>query len=561
MDKVIIGDQNKFNFFVPAHLEKGTDKEGKEITWIDGIASTSRAVDSDKETLFPSGFDWTPLLESGFFNYNHKANVTSGAIVGQPTEAKLINNRQDFYVKGFIYPNEEGKKIVALAETLKKFSPDRKIGFSIEGTATSRDPFDSKKITGAIISGIAITVQPKNKNTLMNIIKGEYAEPFVKDEDEEQECVKCGHKNTAEDTCDCIKKDMTTDSIRATLPESVEHNPKDISNKNAKIFGSVLKKSDIYSLIINKYNNPSIAETKNIYSLIEKTQKNLFSMNTATPEVKLSAEAIQKSFDLLDQAIALVKSNDAAPVVAETAEVIVKSDEAAELEKAEIIKSKDTAAFLQKAGMDKETACDTMVKGGISLVVAQGAWESVLADANASKQGGNVTTETAPIVKSEEIQQVITKSLEPVQLGMKNIGDSIVKGFEGSTQLIKSLTESNATLVKSNEEFALRLEAIEKQSPGRRSLTGVKFNEKFEKGNEGAELTPGTEVINIKSKTDLAKLVTLIDAANDVIKAGGKPGDVLLEKAIESIEICNEVPKEAYARLRAMNIILQAPEA
>lgn len=581
-----IKGSDKFNFFVPANLEKGKDKDGNEITWIDGIASSSSVKDSDNETLFPSGFDYAPLLESGFFNYNHKANVTSKAIVGQPTEAKIVNGGRDFYVKGFIYPNEEGKSIIDLAATLKKYSPDRKIGFSIEGTATSRDPFDSKKITGAVVTGIAITVQPKNKNTLMNIIKGDYSESFTKDIDETlvpgyvneyntwvgddshkgtEGSVKEFLENNHEDHLDLlpylmdavnnnIKKDMTVESVTPTMRESVEGASKDINNnKIAKEFGNFIKKSEIYTLIKSRYNS-QIAETKQIFSLVEKTNKNLFSMiNTETTQTEITAEALKKSFELLDEAIALVKGEEV--IVLDTVtDVIVKSEEASA---EDISKSVDTASILNKAGYSKEDACDIMVKGGIALNVAQGAWESVLASANAEKEGGKVTAVTAPIVKSEDAAVMATeikKSLDP-------INQAIVKGFEGLGGLVKTLKDQNDLLVKSNEAFEERLAKFEGGSQGRKSVVTTTAIDRFEKGKEAGELKAGEEIINVDSKIDLAKLVTRLDAENENIVSKGKDPDALLIKAIETIEICNEVPVEAYARIRSMGIILQSAKA
>jgi hypothetical protein len=68
---------------------------------------------------------------------------------------------------------------------------------------------------------------------------------------------------------------------------------------------------------------------------------------------------------------------------------LFKSEDADE---AEVEKALPFAEMLSKAGFDKDKACDTMCKGGISLVVAQGAWEKVISAANAGKDGGDVDT-------------------------------------------------------------------------------------------------------------------------------------------------------------------------
>jgi hypothetical protein len=255
---------DKFNFFVETDIHKGKNSSGEEVVWIDGIASSSSVADSDNETLFPIGMNTVPLIQSGLVNYNHQGNKDSNANVGIPVEAKVINGGRDLYVKCMLFPCPQTDGIVRMYDNFKKYSPTRKVGFSIEGKATKRDIFDSKKILEADVTGLAVTFSPKNKNTLMNIIKGEYETPYIDlNEDEEEE--------------DELEK-MDTLAIAPMVPESVEHDPKDISNKNnKKKVGQLINKSDIYISISNKYPTATIAEVKNIYSFIVETQNKLFS--------------------------------------------------------------------------------------------------------------------------------------------------------------------------------------------------------------------------------------------------------------------------------------------
>ena len=180
---------DKFNFFVPAKFEKSGENGEMKIS---GICSSS-VEDSDGETLEPSGFDFQPLLEKGYYNWNHQASKDPGAILGRPVKASIINQGKEFYTEGFLYKGlPQAKDLYQLAKTLEIEDPERRLGFSIEGQAIQRDPINPKRITKARITGIAITHCPKNPNTLLNIIKGEYQEPFIEEQIEEIDTEKSG---------------------------------------------------------------------------------------------------------------------------------------------------------------------------------------------------------------------------------------------------------------------------------------------------------------------------------------------------------------------------------
>jgi hypothetical protein len=124
--------QNKFNFFVEADIKKGKDEKGDELIYIDGIASTSSVEDSDQETLYPSGFNLLPFIESGLVNYNHQGSKDSNANIGVPVEAKVINNGKDLYVKCLLWPCPQTTGIVTAYEAFQKYNIDRKIGFQLK---------------------------------------------------------------------------------------------------------------------------------------------------------------------------------------------------------------------------------------------------------------------------------------------------------------------------------------------------------------------------------------------------------------------------------------------
>jgi hypothetical protein len=175
---MITGVKPDFNFFLPIDFEKAQNKKGEKIMKIKGIASTSDE-DSEGEILEPIGFDLSRFLEIGYLNYNHGAKNDVGKIIGEPTLAN-ITPAGELYVEGFLYSGHPlAESVWNLAETLQKNGSNRKIGFSIEGRATARDPVNPKRITKALLTGLAITSTPVNGKTYLDICKGIQEEDFT----------------------------------------------------------------------------------------------------------------------------------------------------------------------------------------------------------------------------------------------------------------------------------------------------------------------------------------------------------------------------------------------
>lgn len=340
---------SKFNFFVPAKFEKsGEDGEMK----ISGICSSS-VEDTDGETLEPSGFDFQPLLEKGYYNWNHQASKDPGAILGRPVSATIINGGKDFYTEGFLYKGlPQAKDLYQLAKTLEKEDPSRKLGFSIEGQAIQRDPINPKRITKARITGIAITHCPKNPNTLLNIIKGEYQDSFIEEQVEEINTEKGGEgskggniightksgkpiyaiknarheaKYTSQDHNDAAYahldhasklhkegKEDQADRHNSMFDEHMgtyrhkrrqEEIDKSISTENVPMPESIdgvkkqiLTKSQIYISIFDTYTK-DIEKSEQIYNFITNVSQKLFNM------ADITKETLEKAFQLLDSSI------------------------------------------------------------------------------------------------------------------------------------------------------------------------------------------------------------------------------------------------------------------
>lgn len=231
--------QANMNFFVPIEFEKAQNKKGEKIMKIKGIASTADQ-DSDGEILEPIGFDLSRFLTTGFLNWNHQAKSTgkgggAEAIVGEPTLAK-ITPKGELYIEGVLYNGHPlAESIWSLAETLERNGSKRKLGFSIEGRALERDIVNPKKITKALLTGVAVTHVPVNVNTYLDLCKGEQSNDFVEYGEEsileKSETSKyifefsCDGKSfgiTKSFTVEEIEKDMNISNTAMLSPESLD---------------------------------------------------------------------------------------------------------------------------------------------------------------------------------------------------------------------------------------------------------------------------------------------------------------------------------------------------
>lgn len=281
-------DINNFNFWCPVEISKAIDeKTGEEIMLLGGIASTADE-DSDGEFLDPKGFDIKPLLESGMVNWHHQAKTCPGTIVGEPTKAEI--RKDGLYIETKLYPSSPvARDIWELAKTLESDSDTRRLGYSIEGRVLERGSNDKtkpgyKKITKAVITGVAITHQPKNPKTFANIIKGDIDDDFENEETEETD----SKKKTSEEEKKYYEgigindKSLDTDSARPLIKEEVDPKVKVVTFGKAEIMEKLFQ--DITGISIEKAND--------IYILI----KNISKMKK---KVMVTEEDIAKAYDAL----------------------------------------------------------------------------------------------------------------------------------------------------------------------------------------------------------------------------------------------------------------------
>lgn len=257
--------EDRFTFWCP--LEKAQDLDpttGEPVMKLGGIASTSDE-DSDGEFLDPKGFDIKPLIESGMVNWHHQAKGQPATIIGEPTKAEI--RPEGLYIETELYPSSKiACDVWELAETLEKDSKTRRLGYSIEGKVVKRKSNDKKspdykKIVKAIITGVAITHQPKNPKTFANIIKGEIDDDF---EDEEE-------------------KALDTETGKALKKESVDK----------KIKNQTFSKAEVIERLFKDIPGISIEKAEKIHSLILK----IASMKGK--KTKVTDEDISKAYEAL----------------------------------------------------------------------------------------------------------------------------------------------------------------------------------------------------------------------------------------------------------------------
>lgn len=270
---------NNFNFWCPVEISKAIDQEtGEELMLLGGIASTADE-DSDGEFLDPKGFDIKPLIESGMVNWHHQAKTCPATIVGEPLKAEI--KKEGLYIETKLYPSSQiARDIWELAKTLDKDSSTRRLGYSIEGKvlerkSENRNSPDYKKITKAIITGVAITHMPKNPKTFANIIKGEINDDFA--EDETKETLNKEEEKYYKET-GIKEKSLNTDDGRALIKEDVD--------KKLKV--TTFSKSAIMEKLFQDIPGISIEKAKQIYTLI-KNISNMANKKTVTQDDILKA--------------------------------------------------------------------------------------------------------------------------------------------------------------------------------------------------------------------------------------------------------------------------------
>jgi hypothetical protein len=153
----------KFSVVIPATLEKSEDGEWR----VYGLASTAKR-DLQGEIMDLKGLDLSPIAKGrGVFNYDHKKGPEN--TVGVIDQYKKTD--AGLYLGGYLFKNHDRAKGLYQIMTSLKKSDTGRMGMSVEGIIKSRDGKDGKVIKNAVITSCALTMNPVNEDTYINLVK------------------------------------------------------------------------------------------------------------------------------------------------------------------------------------------------------------------------------------------------------------------------------------------------------------------------------------------------------------------------------------------------------
>ena len=518
----------KFRFYAPAELIKAKGKDGENIMRLGGIASTSKQ-DSDGEVLMPEGFDLSPLKNSGFINWSHMK--TPEAVIGEPYKAELRKN--GLYLEADLYADSEiAKNAYKLAQVLSKNSKNRKLGWSIEGTATERDPLNDKIVKKAKITGVALCLMPKNPGTFADIIKGEFeyldSDELIKSEESnmELEVINKALKDELQKTYSTIgekfvkseiedeeknKKDETKKALatssssgKAIAREHVDGDLKERDMKKAHAMKFVLNKfSDIeltkaekiceIILKVSEMNNKNVKVptdddiSKAMQALgisqkeevtnetLVKAQKNL---DSVLESEKASQEEIQKAMDLVSN---IKETLEKAKTAAKTAGYDEEEESEEDMEK--IKTAAKTAAKTTEEDKEEEDLGDKMKsKDKMKEVFMKKA--KIAGDKGEDKYEKYLVKADGTLEKSDDGKMYVKdgdknsfKEANGGQTSTPDLQKSMEDGFNNVVAKQDEMAKAIGTVLLNNqkdaEEFQKgvleRLEVLENATPGRKS--------------------------------------------------------------------------------------------
>lgn len=476
--------KDNFEFWCELNqVEKAVDeKTGEEIMLLGGIASTADE-DSDGEFLDPKGFDIQPLIKSGLVNWHHQAKTNPGTIVGEPIKAEI--RKEGLYIETQLYPHSQvACDIWELAKTLAADSKTRRLGYSIEGRVVKRksdDPTnpDYKKIVKAIITGVAITHQPKNHKTFANIIKGEIDE--LEDDEEKDET------EGKEERTDDMKAAIDTENAAALKKESVDDSLK------ITTFG----KSDTFDKIFQDIPGISISKARQIYSLIENISHMKKNSKAITQEdIEKAYSALGLEVPELDITKGEENEDEQNEDSDEEKKLIKKSEESEdETETDENAETEDSEDETEEEPEDDKDKKNVKKANTNSIGLKFERIEKAISDSHKSQS--KYVKALGVMVKAQSLQ--LEKAQQSLNTAMETINaqQEIIKGYENKFDALSSqLSElGNSTPAPKSVRHAAPIERA----------FGKGLEDELNKGQDAGQLKPNQ--VSIKNRAAVAEIL------------------------------------------------------
>lgn len=491
--------ENSFKFWCPIEKAQETidPTTGEQVMRLGGIASTSDE-DADGEFLDPKGFDIKPLMSSGMVNWHHQAKGQPATIIGEPTKAEI--RPEGLYIETDLYPSSKiACDVWELANTLEKDSKTRRLGYSIEGKVVKRksnnkNSPDYKKIVKAIITGVAITHQPKNPKTFANIIKGEIDDDMDDDEETKEE------------------KSLDTESGKPLRKESL----------NKKLKNQTFGKSEVVERLFKDIPGISIEKAEKIYSLISK-------ISNMNGKISVTEEDIQKAYEALGLDIEPTED------VQKGGDGCTNGGNEQTLKKAKAKKAEDAD--------DSEEQEETTEENEEDEEDDDDAQKGCGGKMKKGGEGGNRFDRIEKAMATSH--QITSKYIKALGVMIKDASQKLEKAAERETELldlVKAQEDTISTLTEKIEQFGSEV-------PAPKSLSAARPVERqFAKGNEEDDLNKGGEgrKSNQVSMSRQPRLVAeILDQATFA-----KGYDAEFSKACTTFEASKTLPASIIARVK-----------
>lgn len=267
--------KNSFRFCLPLNLKKTEDGEWR----VRGIASTEDK-DAQGEIVKQNGLDIGALKAGrGLFNEDHRPGFEN--VIGKVDYADLTP--KGLYIEGYLFKKQpKAQAIYNILNSLK--AEDRhRVQMSIEGKIKKREGSDKTVISRAVVDKVALTLDPINPKTYVELVKSLVG---AKDEDKQEESqtlsdstndnspsLEDGGENFPNNSPSSIllDKSETIEYLDSKIRNFSKNNPKDNS---FQIYDEIVIKSQQEPIILKAIREMEDFSPEYIELVLEKSKVN-----------------------------------------------------------------------------------------------------------------------------------------------------------------------------------------------------------------------------------------------------------------------------------------------